>query len=81
MVMKKKKQVEEVDKYVFNLEKNIRTFYNSETCIVEVVTICNTSNIITMYPTLNQYKYSLAKNNSKIKIRKNIIFIAKLFIL
>lgn len=52
---KKKKQVEEVDKYIFNLESNIGKCYDKETNLIEVVTICNTSNIITMYPILSQY--------------------------
>ena len=53
-----------VDKYIVALDYNIGISMGMETNLVEVVTISNTKDIITMYPVLSKYKnVAFAKKN------------------
>lgn len=53
-----------VDKYIVALDYNIGISMEMETNLVEVVTISNTKDIITMYPVLSKYKnVAFAKKN------------------
>lgn len=53
-----------VDKYIVALDYNVGISMEMETNLVEVVTISNTKDIITMYPVLSKYKnVEFAKKN------------------